>query len=41
MIELELKLDQVEYLLDFIANYGEDDPYLQDMLPLIHEQTYK
>ena len=41
MIELELELDQVEYLLDFLANYGEDDPHLQDMLSLIHEQTYK
>ena len=39
-IELELDLQQVDYLLDFLANYGEDDPYLQEMLHSIHEQTY-
>tara|TARA_R100000458_G_C8162403_1_gene165944 strand:+ start:371 stop:508 length:138 start_codon:yes stop_codon:yes gene_type:complete len=37
---IELELNQVDYLLDFLANYGEDDPYLQEILHSIHQQTY-
>ena len=39
-IEVKLDLDQVDYLLDFLATHAEDDPYLQDILYLIHEQVY-
>ena len=37
---IELDLNQVDYLLDFLAQYGEDDPHLQEILHSIHEQTY-
>lgn len=39
-ILLDLELDQVDYLMDFLATHAEDDPYLQDILYLIHEQVY-
>ena len=37
---IQLDLDQVDHLLDILAKYGEDDPYLKEILNSIHEQTY-
>ena len=39
-IELKLDLDQVNYLEDYLRTDAPDDPYLQDIANLIHEQTY-
>ena len=40
-INLQLDLDEVDHLLDFLAS-GDywDDPYLQEIAHSIHEQTY-
>ena len=40
-IILTLELDQVDYLLDFLGNYAEDDPYLQEIAYSMHEQAYR
>tara|TARA_R100000152_G_scaffold14293_1_gene6478 strand:- start:1923 stop:2072 length:150 start_codon:yes stop_codon:yes gene_type:complete len=40
-ITLVLELDEVDYLLDFLATHAEDDPYLQNISYSIHEQTYR